>query len=289
MDGLATAEIERERLARRLQPTGDSRGTTSGETIVKTSRIGRHRVVIVGGGFAGLFASKRLRRADVKVTVVDLSNHHLFQPLLYQLATGILSEGDIAPAIRDVLRHQHNASVVLGEVVDVEIDTRRVTVDTIGVRSEIPYDSLIIATGASQSYFGHPEFAREAPGMKTIDDALELRGRMKVESDCTLPGLPDVFVVGDLMSLDDLPGIAQVAIQSGRHAAATIARRLGGDATPRPFRYRDRGTMATISRMRAIASVGRLRVTGFIAWLLWLGVHLLALTSFKNRVLVFFN
>src|SRR6185437_14172715 len=116
--------------------------------------------------------------ADVEVTVIDRTNHHLFQPLLYQVAAGILSEGDIAPPIRDILRKQRNTNVVLGEVVDVDIDARRLTVDTVGHRSEIAYDSLIIATGANQSYFGHPEFAQDAPGMKTIDDALELRGRI---------------------------------------------------------------------------------------------------------------
>src|SRR5262245_49220718 len=138
----------------------------------------RHRVVIVGCGFGGLSAARALRRVDVDVTVIDRNNHHLFQPLLYQLATGILSEGDIAPPIRDVLRHQRNTRVVLGEVIDVDLDAHRVTVDTIGRRSHIAYDSLIVATGASQSYFGHPEFEHDAPGMKTIDHALELRGRI---------------------------------------------------------------------------------------------------------------
>ena len=138
----------------------------------------RHRVAIVGAGFAGLFAAKALRRADVEATVIDRTNHHLFQPLLYQLATGILSEGDIAPPIRDVLRHQRNTRVVLGEVVDVDLGGRRIIRRHPGVRSEISYDSLIVATGASQSYFGHPEFAHDAPGMKSIDDALELRGRI---------------------------------------------------------------------------------------------------------------
>ena len=139
----------------------------------------RHRVAIVGGGFGGLFAAKRLgRAADVDVTVIDRTNHHLFQPLLYQLATGILSEGDIAPPIRDVLRHQQNTTVVLGEVVAVDLDARSLTVETVGRRSRILYDSLIVATGASQSYFGRPEFAHDAPGMKTIDHALELRGRI---------------------------------------------------------------------------------------------------------------
>ncbi len=405
------------------------------------SGVRRHRVAIVGSGFGGLFAAKALRRADVEVTVIDRTNHHLFQPLLYQVAAGILSEGDIAPPIRDVLRKQRNTSVVLGEVVDVDIDARRLIVDTIGHRSEIAYDSLIIATGASQSYFGHPEFAEDAPGMKTIDDALELRGRIfgafemaerepdpatrrqwltfvvvgagptgveiagqiaelsrrslhrnfrrinsaeariilldsgqaivksfpeslraraardlqqmgveihlgtrvtgvdesgidtnsadsqlarieaatkfwaagvqasplgrllakaasvevdgagrvKVQPDCTLPGHPEVFVIGDLMSLDNLPGLAQVAIQSGRYAAETIARRIAGDTTQRPFRYRDRGTLATISRLRAIAAVGPLRVSGFLAWLLWLVIHLGALMGFKNRASVLLN
>jgi NADH dehydrogenase len=401
----------------------------------------RHHVVIVGCGFGGLFAAKTLRRAEVDITVIDRTNHHLFQPLLYQLATGLLSEGDIAPPIRDVLRHQRNTQVVLGEVVDIELDARQVTVDTIGQRSRLAYDSLIVATGVSQSYFGHPEFAHDAPGMKTIDHALELRGRIfgafemaeratdpaarrpwltfvvigagptgvelagqlaelsqkslrgnfrhidpaearvvlldaastilpafpeslreraardlrdmgveirvgtmvtgvdehgvdtnstesqarridaatkiwaagveasplgrmlaaapgveldragrvRVEPDCTIPGHPEVFVIGDLMSLDQLPGVAQVAIQSGGHSSRTIIRRLAGDTTRRPFRYCHLGTMATISRLRAIAELGRLHVSGFPAWVLWLLVHLMTLTGFKNRLSVLFN
>jgi NADH dehydrogenase len=407
----------------------------------KDAGPGRHRVVIIGGGFGGLFAAKALRRADADVTVVDRANHHLFQPLLYQLATGILAEGDIAPPIRDVLRRQRNTSVRLGEVVDIDLDGRRVTVDTIGRRSTIPYDSLIVAAGAHQSYFGRPEFAHDAPGMKTIDDALELRGRIlgafelaeqeddpvarrrlltfvvvgagptgvelagqlaelsrrslrgnfrridtaearillldagatilaqfppalqarasgdlrdmgveiltgvtvtgvdaagvdtsaddprlrrieaatkmwaagveasplghlianaagtgtdragrvEVEPDLTVPGHPEVFVVGDLMSLQGIPGVAPVAIQAGRHAATTIRRRLRGDADPRPFTYRDPGTIATISRFRAVGSVAGVRATGFGAWLLWLVVHLFWLTGFKNRTLVLAN
>src|ERR1700710_832675 len=137
-----------------------------------------HRVVIIGSGFAGLFAAKALRRAPVEVVVVDRTNHHLFQALLYQVATGVLSEGDIAPPIRDVLRHQRNTRVVLGEVVDIDVDDRELTIDTLGQGTTLSYDSLIVATGASQSYFGHDEYARDAPGMKTIDDALELRGRI---------------------------------------------------------------------------------------------------------------
>jgi NADH dehydrogenase len=393
-----------------------------------------HRVAIVGAGFGGLFAARALRAAPVEVTVVDRTNHHLFQPLLYQVATGVLSEGDIAPAIRDVLRNQRNARVLLGDVVDVDLEARELVLDTLGEQSLVGYDSLIVAAGAAQSYFGHDEFAVHAPGMKTIDDALELRGRIfgafemaeleadaerrtawltfvvvgagptgvelagqiaelsrralepgyrtfdpadarvilveaagkvlapfpeplqrrarrdlehlgvevrldslvtgvdregldvtrdgmpkrieartkiwaagvqasplgailaarsgtdidrsgrvSVRPDCTLPGHPEVFVVGDLMRLDGLPGVAEVAMQSGAHAARTIARRLDGDTRERQFRYRDLGTMATIARFRAVVSIGPLRLTGPAAWLTWLVVHLVFMTGFKNR------
>ena len=138
-----------------------------------------HRVVIVGGGFGGLFAAKFLRRAPVEVTLVDARNHHLFQPLLYQLATGILSEGEVAPPIRDVLRRHGNVTVEMATVEQIDLSARTVTAHRPDreVRT-FPYDSLIVAAGAAQSYFGHDEFARYAPGMKTIDDALELRGRI---------------------------------------------------------------------------------------------------------------
>src|SRR3954451_6758991 len=138
----------------------------------------RHRVVIVGGGFGGLFAARALRRAPVDVTVIDRTNHHLFEPLLYQVATGLLSEGAIAPAIRDVLRRHKNTRVLLGDVTDIDLAARELHLDTRGRHSVVPYDSLIVAAGATQSYFGHDEFAVHAPGMKTIDDALELRGRI---------------------------------------------------------------------------------------------------------------
>jgi NADH:quinone reductase (non-electrogenic) len=401
----------------------------------------RHHVVIIGAGFGGLFAARALRRAPVDVTIIDRTNHHLFQPLLYQVATGVLSEGDIAPPTRDVLRRQDNARVLLGEVVNIDLAARAVVLETLGRRSRIEFDSLIIAAGAAQSYFGHDEFAVFAPGMKTIDDALELRGRifgafemaelkselerrdawltfavvgagptgvelagqiaelsrralkrnyrsfnpkvariilldavdtvlppfpeplqrrarkdlerlgvelrlgtrvigvdvdgLDVEShdgsvgrieaytkvwaagvqasplgsvvgkqsgaevdragrvqvlpDCTLPGHPDVFVVGDLMSLDRLPGLAEVAMQSGHHAAMTIVRRQKGDTVPRPFRYRDLGTMATISRFRAVVTVGRVRFAGLAGWLMWLVVHLAFMTGFKNRFAAVLN
>jgi NADH dehydrogenase len=388
-----------------------------------------HRVVIIGAGFAGLFAAKALRKAPVEVVVVDRTNHHLFQPLLYQVATGVLSEGDIAPPIRDVLRHQRNTRVVLGEVVDIDVGDKELRVETVTGTDRLKYDSLIVATGASQSYFGHDEYAAHAPGMKTIDDALELRGRIfgafemaelmpgdaerepwltfaivgagptgvelagqiaelsrrslgknfrtfdpkaarvvlldaldsvlpsyperlrkhaqrdlerlgvevrlgtrvlgvdatgldveggRVEArtkiwaagveasplgrllaaradatidragrvevlpDTSLPAHRDVFVVGDLMALDGLPGLAEVAMQSGSHAARTIIRRLRG-REPKPLRYRDLGTMATIARFRAVVSIGRFAIAGFIGWLMWLVVHLAYLTGFKNR------
>jgi NADH dehydrogenase len=393
-----------------------------------------HRVVIVGGGFGGLFASRVLRRAPVAVTLIDRVNHHLFQPLLYQVATGILSEGQIAPPIRNVLRRQRNLRVELAEVSDFDLEARVVTAmraDETHLR--IPYDSLIVAAGAGQSYFGHDEFSRWAPGMKTINDALELRGRIlgafemaelerdpekrrawltfvvvgggptgveiagqiaqlsrrvlkddfreidptsarvllfdggkeilagfgdrlsakgakglerlgievstesivtdidrggvvvrsgdnerRVEAqtkvwaagvrasplagilaaasgaetdgagriavlpDCSVPGHPEVFAVGDMMSLDGLPGVAEVAMQQGIHASTTIKHRLRGKET-RPFRYRDLGSMATISRFRAVVSFKGIRLSGFLGWLVWLFVHLAFLTGFKNR------
>jgi NADH dehydrogenase len=358
-----------------------------------TGKPSPHRVVIIGAGFGGLSAARALRSAAVDVTVIDRTNHHLFQPLLYQVATGVLSEGDIAPPTRDILRRQRNTRVILGEVTHRDLNAREVVIDTVGWSSRVPYDSLIVAAGAAQSYFGHPEFAEHAPGMKTIDDALEVRGRIfgafemaelrsdpewrnhwltfavvgagptgvelagqiaelsrralprnhrsfdprqarivllegtdsilasfpaplqrraradlerlgvevqlgarvtavdldgldiersegsrgriqaraniwsagahasplgltlaahsdtttdragrvLVDPDCTLPGRPEVFVIGDLMSLDGLPGLAEVAMQSGRHAGQDDHR-----ATKRPHR----GTTVPIPRPR---------------------------------------
>src|ERR687898_1999153 len=145
---------------------------------VGASSSGRPRVVIIGSGFGGLFAAQALRKAPVDVTVVAKTGYHLFQPLLYQVATGILSEGEIAPATREILRHQENARVVLGEVTDVDLAARTVTSTILGRTTVHPYDELIVAAGAGQSYFGNDRFAEFAPGMKSIDDALELRGRI---------------------------------------------------------------------------------------------------------------
>jgi NADH:ubiquinone reductase (H+-translocating) len=408
---------------------GTLEGTSAGAS-------GRHRVVVVGGGFGGLFATRVLKRAPVEIALVDRVNHHLFQPLLYQVATGILSEGQIAPPIRNVLRRQSNVQVELAQVVGFDLDRRAVSaLGADGLQFEVPYDSLIVAAGAGQSYFGHDEFSRWAPGMKTIDDALELRarilgafemaalatdaerrqawlsfvvvgggptgveiagqiaelahrvlpmdfknidptsakvmlfdggkeilagfgenlsakgakelerqgveihtesivtkvdrhgvevkgadgevlrvtaqtkvwaagvqasplakmladacglecdraGRIPVLPDCTLPGHPEVFAIGDMMALDDLPGVAEVAMQQGIHSSMTIKRRLRGEKESKPFRYRDLGSMATISRFRAVVSFKGIRVAGFVGWLMWMFVHLAFMTGFKNR------
>jgi NADH dehydrogenase len=365
----------------------------------------RHRVVIVGGGFGGLFATKALAMAPVDVTLVDRHNYHLFQPLL-------------------------------SEVTGFDLEKRTVAaLDPIGQRMEIPYDSLIVAAGGRTSYFGHDEFEHVAPGMKTIDDALELRrrifgafelaeleddpeekrrwltfvvvgagptgcelagqirelaerslrhnfrtidpstakvllidggkeplasfgdnlsgkgrkeleqmgvelrmglratnvdfngidvqspegterihahtviwaagvaasplakllgdasgaevdraGRVSVLPDCTLPSHPEVFAIGDMMSLDHLPGVAEVAMQQGLFAGRTIRRRLQGDDHVVPFKYVDLGSMATIGRFRAVVEFKRIRLSGFAGWLMWLGVHLVFLTGFRNRL-----
>jgi NADH dehydrogenase len=138
----------------------------------------RHHVVIIGSGFGGLFAAKRLKRADVDVTVISRTTHHLFQPLLYQVATGILSEGEVAPATREVLRRRKDVRVLLGEVTDIDLGTHTVTSVAGATTTTTHYDSLIVAAGATTSYFGHDEFELNAPGLKSVDDALELRGRI---------------------------------------------------------------------------------------------------------------
>ncbi|SOX51916.1 NAD(P)/FAD-dependent oxidoreductase [Mycobacterium ahvazicum] len=401
--------------------------------------MSRHRVVVIGSGFGGLNAAKALKRADVDVTLISKTTTHLFQPLLYQVATGILSEGEIAPATRLILQRQKNVQVLLGEVYDINLTAGTVTSKLMGMETVTPFDSLIVAAGAQQSYFGNDQFATYAPGMKTIDDALELRGRILgafeaaefthdpverqrrltfvvvgagptgvevagqikelahrtlkqafrtieprdcrvilldaapavlppmgeklglkaqqrlekmgvevqlnamvddvdymgltikekdgtkrriecackvwaagvqasslgkiladqsdgtevdragrvvVEPDLTIKGHPNVFVVGDLMSVPDVPGMAQGAIQGAHYAATLIKHMVKGTDDPanrKPFDYFDKGSMATISRFSAVAQVGKLEFGGFIAWLAWLGLHLLYLVGFKNR------
>ncbi len=400
-----------------------------------------HRVVVVGSGFGGLFFTQALRRADVEITVISRETSHLFQPLLYQVATGILSEGEIAPATRELLARQKNARVILGTVTSIDTEARTVSSELLGQDVITPYDTLLVAAGAGQSYFGNDHFARYAPGMKTIDDALELRGRIfgafeaaeiaateeerrrlltfvvvgagptgvemagqiaelasrtlrrdfrsidpratrvilvdaapavlpsfgeklgdrtrdrlttmgvevrlstlvtdvdaesvtlrgndgelerveattkvwaagvsasslgvqlaeqtgatldragriEVEPDLTLPGHPEIFVVGDMASLNGYPGVAQVAIQGARYAAAQLKRRLAGkpknkDVAPEPFSYRDKGSMATISRFSAVVSIGKFQFSGFFAWVMWLFVHIIYIAGFKHRV-----
>ena len=394
---------------------------------IDTTRA-RPRIVILGGGFGGLYCAKTLAGADVDITVVDKHNYHLFQPLLYQVATASLSPADVASPIRGVLKGQENAEVWLGEAVDVDVEERVVRLED----GQIDYDYLVVATGATHAYFGNDHWAERAPGLKTVDDALEIRrrfllafeaaereadpearqrllttvivgagptgvelagamaeiaaesiprdfrfintasariillegmdrvlppyppdlsesareqlerlgvevrtgamvteidsegvhigdevipagnifwaagvaasplgaalgaplddaGRVRVEEDCSVPGHPEVFVIGDLAHIEQdgetLPGVAQVAIQSGRHAARAIRADLAGRERS-AFHYHDKGSLATIGRNAAVADFGRLRFGGFFAWLVWVFVHILYLIGFRNRVLV---
>ncbi len=401
----------------------------------------KHRVVIIGSGFGGLFAAKALQKVDVDVTLIARTTHHLFQPLLYQVATGILSEGEIAPATREILRGQRNVRTLLGDVTNLDLDAKTVTSQVMGRSIATEYDSLIVAAGTNQSYFGNDGFAEHAPGLKTIDDALELRGRIfgafelaersddpeevrrlltfvvigagptgvemagqiaelahrtlardfrsinprssrillvdavdrilppfgerlgekakstleglgievrlgamvtnvdrmgievrerngtrqrieastkvwaagvaasglgrqiadqsatqldrvgrvEVQPDFSVPGRPEVFVIGDMAAMKTSPGVAQFAIQGARHVAKVIECRLHERQTPAPFRYKDKGSMATISRFNAVAMIGPFRFSGFFAWVLWLFIHLLYITGFKSRLTTLFH
>lgn len=395
------------------------------------------RVVIIGSGFGGLFATRALRRAAVDVTMLAKTGHHLFQPLLYQVATGILSEGEIAPATREILKKQKNVRVIQALVTDIDTDNKIVHWRNHNRTLTTEYDILIVAAGAGQSYFGNDHFAVFAPGMKTIDDALELRarifgafelaeletdptalgrlltfvvigagptgvemagqirelasrtlrgefrnfepsqarvilvdgaarplpvfgeklgdatqraleklgvevmprhivteldgesvtvksldsgeltridsickvwaagvqgselgkilsdrtgaeldraGRVVVEPDLTIPNHPEIFVIGDLMSVPGVPGVAQGAIQSARFVADQIRARVSGK-TPKKsaFVYKDKGSMATIARFKAVVKMGRLKLTGFVAWMAWCFLHLLYITGFKAQ------
>lgn len=386
------------------------------------------RVVIVGGGFGGLWAARRLARQAVRVVLIDRKNHHTFQPLLYQVATAGLSPAEIAAPIRWIVRGQP-IEVLLGEVAAIDLRERRVELDG----QKLPYDYLVLATGATHAYFGHDEWAALAPGLKTVEDALEIRrrvllafelaerqalaghgfrppsfvivgagptgvelagtlaeiarqvlaqefhaidpsharvllleggprvlpsyperlsasaerqlrrlgvevrtaarvtgiapgavllgeeridatvvlwaagvqasplaarlgvrldrvGRVLVEPDLSIPGHPEVFVIGDLAAVPDghggyLPGVAPVAMQAGRAVARAIADDLRGQPR-RPFHYVDKGSLATIGRRAAVADFGKLRISGFLAWLAWLFIHVFFLIGFRNRILV---
>ncbi|TFV77658.1 NAD(P)/FAD-dependent oxidoreductase [Blastococcus sp. CT_GayMR19] len=396
----------------------------------------RHRVVVVGGGFGGLNAVRALQHADVDVTVVDRTNHHLFQPLLYQVAAGILPPGLIAPALRSVIKKQTNARALLADVHDLDLDRRVVHAEGPDGRPlELPYDSLVVAAGATHSYFGRDEFAEFAPGMKTIEDARHLRdrilsafemaelstdpaeraewltfvvigagptgvelvgqvaelahtvlpqdyrsintrearilllegapsvlppfapklqaythkrlekmgveirtgtlavgmdehsvtvkgsdgeetirtrtriwaagvaasplakllaassgattdraGRIEVGPDCSLPGHPEVFAIGDMVSLNGLPGIAQPAMQEGKYVGKLIKARLSGDQRIEPFKYFDKGSMATIGYKSAVADAFSMKVTGFLAYVMWGFIHVLYLIGWGNRL-----
>jgi len=397
-----------------------------------TNRDGdRHvpHVVIIGGGFAGIYAIQALKRASVRVTIIDRRNYHLFQPMLYQVATAGLNPADITAPIRSVVRRQRNAHVVLGEVCGIDKAERRVEL-TDG--SSFTYDYLLVCTGARHSYFGHDDWERLAPGLKGLEDALEIRrrilkafekaerepdpirrqalltfvivgggptgvemagavaeirsyalrrdfrhidpreativllegtgrllnaypdslseeakrelrslgvvvrtetfvtnvrpgaveaagwtipthtviwaagntaspllksldvpldrqGRVIVRRDCTIPDHPEVFVLGDAALFQEnghaVPAICPAAIQMGQYAARTIQRDLAGK--PRePFAYWDKGQLAVIGRGQAVADLGRLHFSGFIAWLLWIFVHIFFLIGFRNRLLV---
>ncbi len=399
----------------------------------------RHRVVILGGGFGGLYATKALKKAPVQVTLFDRRNFHLFQPLLYQVATGSLSPAEIASPLRAVFRHQKNAEILLDEAIDLDTVRRRVIL----ADSEMEYDSLIVAVGSGDHYFGHDEWAQTAPGLKTVESATQIRhkilyafeaaeketdpvkrrewltfvmvgagatgvelagalgeiahdtlrrdfrsirpeeaailliegsarvlptcpadlsakaehslirlgvtprtntqvtgidetgvtvktqngpehipartviwsagvqaspfgkvierragaqldrsGRVIVNPDCSVPGHPEIFVIGDLAHFEQdgqpLPGVAQVAIQGGGYVAKLITKRLRGESF-HPFRYFDKGSLAVIGRAAAVADIRGFHISGLLAWLTWLFIHLMYLVEFSNRVLVFIH
>ena len=399
--------------------------------------MSRERVshlVVVGGGFAGLWATRALARERIRITLVDRRNHHLFQPLLYQVATAGLSAPDIAAPLRHILGHQRNVEVRLGEVVTIDKQARQIRMAD---GSTLDYDTLLLATGATHAYFGNDQWADDAPGLKTLDDAIALRrklllaferaeaepdpakkaawlsfavvgggptgvelagtlaeiarhtlrnefrhidpasakvrlveagprvlssfpevlslkarrqleklgvevltgtpvsdidsqgfklgdqfvpartvvwaagvaasplartldvpldraGRVQVQPDLTLPGHPELFVAGDLAALNQangkpVPGVAPAAKQMGKYVAEVIRARLHAKAAPGPFKYADYGNLATIGRMAAIVHLGRLQLSGILAWWFWLAAHVFFLIGFRNRIVVLLN
>jgi NADH:ubiquinone reductase (H+-translocating) len=396
----------------------------------------RHRVVVIGGGFGGLNVTRGLADVPVDVTMVDRTNHHLFQPLLYQVAAGILPAGLIAPALRSIVKKQDNAHALLAEVMSIDLADHEVCTEAPDGRPlNLHYDTLVVAAGATHSYFGRDDFAKFAPGMKTVEDARHLRdrvlsafemaelatdpveraewltfvvigagptgvetvgqiaelahtvlprdyrsintheatilllegagtvlpridrklqrythrkleemgvrvrlntlatdmddesvtvkgphgvetircrtriwaagvaasplatmlaeqagaetdraGRILVNPDCTVPGHPEVFAVGDMVSLNNLPGVAQPALQEGKYVAKVITARVAGKPAPPPFKYFDKGSMATIGYRSAVADAFGMKVTGVLAYLMWAFIHVLYLVGWGNRI-----
>ncbi len=261
--------------------------------------MGRPRVVIVGGGFGGYEAAKRLRRAPVDITLVDRTNHFLFQPLLYQVATATLAPTDITIPIRYVLRRQRNVEVLLGAVTAIDTQRRVVVLDN--GQTELPYDYLIIATGARHSYFSHPEWEATAPGLKSIEDALDVRNRFllsfeeaeRCDNAEERRAYQRFVVVGGGPTGVELAGmLPDVAASVHRDYRRIDTRAIrvvlleGGARILPAFRYVNKGDLATIGRYRAIADFGFITVVGYPAWLLWLFVHILYLAGFRNRLSV---
>ena len=393
----------------------------------------RPHVVILGGGFGGLYAARALRKAKVRITLIDRRNHHVFQPLLYQVATAGLSPGDIAYPIRSVLSKQRNTRVILGEVTSIDPAKKEVCLES----GNLGYDYLIVATGATHAYFGHEEWREHAPGLKSIEDALEIRrrvltafeaaelattpeerqawltftvvgagptgvelagalceialrtmardfraidptdarvilvegqdhvlptydkrlsikaqrqlerlgvevrtsamvseitdstvrlgdevihtkttlwaagvaaspvarslgvpldnaGRVLVEEDLSIPGHPKTFVIGDLAAVQygegTVPGVAPAAVQGAKFVATLIRKEIkDAEAERKVFRYRDKGALATIGRAAAVADLGKIRLSGFSAWLVWWMIHIGFLIGFRSRILVMFG
>ena len=245
------------------------------------------RIVIIGGGFAGLYCGKALKRAKADVTLIDKRNFHLFQPLLYQVATGGLSPANIAAPLRTIFTQSLGVEVINSARVQ-EIHPDHVVLSQGSVFSRIETETVLWAAGVKSSPLG--KALADAVGGVTVDRA----GRVPVEPDCSIAGQPNIFVLGDLASQNGadgkpLPGLAPVAMQQGDYVAHLLMRRMSGETEPGPFKYLDKGTMATIGRSRAVADAHWIKFSGKIAWLAWLFVHIMYLAKFSNRMLVLFQ
>ena len=257
-------------------------------------------VVIVGGGFGGLQAARAFEGAPVRVTLLDRHNYHLFQPLLYQVATAALSPGDVASPIRWILRKQKNVQVLLADVRGIDAANRRVIVSGADAGDNaFAYDYLILATGAAHAYFGHAEWAARAPGLKTLDDALEMRRRVLLtfeaaerESDPVKRQrlLTFVIVVGGPTGVELAGALAEIARcslpQDFRSIHPESARIVLVEGGPDLLGYRKYGSMATIGRGSAVADIGPVKASGFLAWVFWLCLHIFWLIGFRNRFAV---